>query len=300
MTLKMDLRSNPLPARRIEQGGPRRSDTLENARWAISVWWYLFGELLLWAQSQLAGYQFAKRNPFFIAQLEDKLGHGISADSHALEYIGLCYSWNHVNDADPLFCQISDALEKYDGGLDPQSMRNLIRELLSSTCANNSFWRFELSSALFALNLGQQAPLTTPDPTRRQGNALQLLLLKVKALQHVHFKIGQGLKKYRALEFVADELGQSTETLRSWEKLICTDDDMVVQLQAAQLAGELEAELDQCSVFELIKKYAAGVHRNKTDIEYAKIALQNLRSAPLNEIQQKLRAGRLAKMLGEK
>jgi putative ABC transport system substrate-binding protein len=27
MTLKMDLRSNPLPARRIEQGGPRRSDT---------------------------------------------------------------------------------------------------------------------------------------------------------------------------------------------------------------------------------------------------------------------------------
>lgn len=32
MTLKMDLRSNPQPARRIEQGGPRRSDTLKQAK----------------------------------------------------------------------------------------------------------------------------------------------------------------------------------------------------------------------------------------------------------------------------
>jgi hypothetical protein len=286
-----------------EQTDPGRGPTseemkLEYARWAISMWWYLFGELLLWAQSHLAGYEFAKANPKFMAKLSKMLGEEPSVDSHVLEYIGLGYSWNRVNYDDPMMNKISDAIEKHGDGLDSASMRFLIRELLSSTSANSSFWRFELQSALYALNLGQVQPLTRPEPTRRQGNPLQLLNWKVMALQHVNFQIGKGLKKYRALQVVADAIGQSTETLRSWEKFISGDDDLMMALEAARLAGELESELDKQPISKLIEKHATQYHRHTTDIEYAKLTLRELRSTPLDKIRQGLRSGRISKRSG--
>jgi hypothetical protein len=167
-----------------------------------------------------------------------------------------------------------------------------------STCANNSFWRFELQSALFALNYGQQEPLVRPEPTRRQGNPVQLLLLKLRALQHVNFHMGKGLKKYRAQQLVAGELGQSVETLRSWEKLLLADDDLAMDLRAAQLAGEIEKDLANDSISELIKEHALQVHRNKTDVYWAKHALRDLRATPLDKIRDGLRAGRLGKKAG--
>jgi hypothetical protein len=83
----------------------------------------------------------------------------------------------------------------------------LIRELLVSRSANSSFWRFGLQSALFALNVGHVEELFKPEPIRRQGNPIRLLNLKVKALQHVHFLVGKGHKKYRALHTVAEAIG---------------------------------------------------------------------------------------------
>ena len=56
--------------------------------------------------------------------------------------------------------------------------------------------------------------------------------------------IGKGLKKFKALENVAQGIGQSVETLRSWEKTYGYDDDFMMALRAAGLAGDLEQELD--------------------------------------------------------
>jgi hypothetical protein len=120
------------------------------------------------------------------------------------------------------------------GGLDSGAMRFPIRELLSSTSANSSFLRLKLQSALYALNLGQLQSLTRPAPTRRHGSALRVLIWKVMALRRVYFQIGKGPKKYRALQLVADEIGQSAETLRSWEKFISGDDDLAVALTTAK------------------------------------------------------------------
>jgi hypothetical protein len=280
-------------------GPDSEEDKLENARWAISMWWYLFGELLLWAQSHLAGYEIAKANPDLRDKVLPKLvGHELTVDSHVLEYIGLGYSWNRVNYDDPMMEQIQNSMEKYDGGLDTPAMRNLIQELLSSNSANSSFWRFELKSALFALNLGQLQPITRPEPTRRQGNPLRLLNWKVMALQHVNFQIGKGLKKYRALQQVADALGQSTETLRSWEKFIAGDDDMMMAIRAARLAGELESQFDKYPISELEKLHATEYHRHTSDVEYAKLALKELRSTPLEKIRDGLRSGRMGKPSG--
>jgi hypothetical protein len=281
-----------------DRGSASEENKLENARWAIEMWWYVFGELLLWAQSQLAGYEYGRSNPDFMERLSKIFGHEITVDSHVLEYIGLGFSWNRVNYDDPMMQQVEEAMENSEAGMDEAAIRSLIRELLMSRSANSSFWRFELQSALYALNLGHVDEIFRPEPIRRQGNPVQLLNWRMMALQHVYFHIGKGLKKYRALQLVADALGQSTETLRGWEKAILADDDLMMNVGSAKLAGELESGIDQHSIAELIKLYGAEYHRNIADIEYARYALNTIRSTPLEKIREGLRRGRKAKQSG--
>jgi hypothetical protein len=45
---------------------------LECARQAIEIWWYLFGELLLWAQSQIAGNEICRANPGFVQKIRTR------------------------------------------------------------------------------------------------------------------------------------------------------------------------------------------------------------------------------------
>jgi hypothetical protein len=137
------------------RGPASEEDKLENARRAIDIWWYLFGELLLWAQSHIAGYEFGRSNPDFMEKLSKMFGHEITVDSHILEYIGLGFSLNRVNYDDPMMQQVEGAIEKSDADMDEAATRNLIRELLMSRSANSSFWRSELQSALYALNLAK-------------------------------------------------------------------------------------------------------------------------------------------------
>ena len=290
----IQLYENTDPSR----GTASEENKLEFARQAISIWWYLYGDLLLWAQSQIAGYEFGRSNPEFIEKLTKIFGHEITIDSHALECIGLGWSWNHVNDDDPMLQKVGDAMEKSKASMDERAIRSLIRELLTSRSANSSFWRFELQSALYALNIGHVDEIFRPEPIRKQGDPLQLFYCKLMTLRHVYFHIGKGLKKYRALRLVADELGQSAETLRSWEKFISGDDDLMIELGWSSLAGELEGDLDKHSVPELIKMHGAEYHRHTADIEYASQTLKIIRSTPLKEIRDGLRSGRLAKRSG--
>jgi hypothetical protein len=70
-------------------GPSSEEDKLEAARQAISIWWYLWADLMLWAQSHLAGYETLKSHPQLRERLEKLLGTEITVDSHALEYVGV-------------------------------------------------------------------------------------------------------------------------------------------------------------------------------------------------------------------
>jgi hypothetical protein len=280
------------------RGQASEDGKLELARQAVSIWWYLFGELLLWAQSHLAGYEIRKSNPKFIDSLSKKLGCEITVDSHVLEYIGLLYSWNHVNADDPMMGLVDDAMTRGAIGLSDINLRALIRELITSRSANSSFWRFELQSALYALNLGHVDDLARPASIRRQGDPVELEDWKVTALRHVYFRMGKGIKKYRALQEVAETIGQSSETLRSWEKAVQADHDLAMFLEFARLAGELESELDKRSEKDLVRLYGTEYHRHTSDIEYARSTLKLLRSRPLERVREGLRRARTAKRSG--
>jgi hypothetical protein len=111
----------------------------------------------------------------------------------------------------------------------------------------------------------------------------------------VHFLVGKGLKKFKALENVAQGVGQSVETLRSWEKAYGYDDDFMMALRAARLAGELEEELDSRPINEIIDEYGEEYFRHSSDVEYAKLTLGELRAAPLEAVRVGLRTARATK-----
>ena len=279
-------------------GATSEDSKIERARQAISIWWYLYAELMLWAQSQLTGYEFVRSNTGFLSVLSEEFGEEPTRDSHLLEYIGLQWSWNHVNYDDPMSERVQSLLEDKRWNLDETALRMLIRELLMSRSANSSFWRFELQHALFHLNLGHVDPLVKPNETRRQGNPAALFYWKARAIHHVYFQVGKGLKKYRAQQLVADAIGQSVETLRSWEKTLSqqSDDDFTMEIEAANIAGQLEEELDEKSPFQrLEQEFGARYHRHSSNIDYARMMLSALRRDPLKDVKDGLRKSRATK-----
>ena len=278
------------------RGPGGEENKLEAARQAISIWWYLWAELMLWAQSHLAGYEMLKSHPELRERLEKMLGTEITVDSHAVEYVGVYFSWNHVDDSDPVLSAIHEIMaEEFEITMSDPTLRPIIQEMLQSRSANSSFWRFPLRHAMFALDLGEVDELIKPSAIRRQGNPVALYRWKLLALSHTRFLMGKGLKKYKALEKVARSVGQSVETLRSWEKAYGFDDDFAMGLRAAELAGELEDVLDAHPISYIIKEYGQEYFRHSSDVEYAKLTLGELRATPLEAVRDGLRKARASK-----
>ncbi len=67
------------------------------AREAIHIWWRIYGILLLWAQSQIAGYEIVRETPEYARQLEKLREDDLTEDSHELELLGLAYAANIPN-----------------------------------------------------------------------------------------------------------------------------------------------------------------------------------------------------------
>jgi hypothetical protein len=248
---------------------------------------------MLWAQSHLAGYEMLKSHPELRERLEKQLGAKLTVDSHALEYVGVYFSWNHVDDRDPLLAAIHEIMEREFEIINPP-LRPIIRELLVSRSANSSFWRFPLQHALFALDLGEVDELVKPSKIRRQGSPVALYRWKLLALAHARYLMGKGLKKYKAMEKVAESVGQSVETLRSWEKGYAFDDDFMMRLRAAEIAGDLEDVLDG-KPSRRLEEYPQEYFRHTSDIEHARLTLRELRDTPLEAVREGLRTARSSK-----
>jgi hypothetical protein len=57
---------------------------LQRAQRAIDIWWHIYGRLLLWAQSQIVGYEIARSFPKAVDKLMELRGSEIYEDSHEL------------------------------------------------------------------------------------------------------------------------------------------------------------------------------------------------------------------------
>ena len=110
---------------------------------------------------------------------------------------------------------------------------------------------YELSQAFEGLLFGQQYQLVKPEPVRLTRPGHELWHLRFKAICHVHFLMGTGLKKGEAQEKVADayRLNDSPsvsgrETLTKWEQRL-TD-----RFDAAVIKDALEGAFNRGTWFK--------------------------------------------------
>jgi hypothetical protein len=273
------------------------------AQMAIENFWYLHGKLLGWAQAHMTGYCVLSENPKLVGFLEDKLGYEINEDSHLLEQIGLQYNYTPPDNEDKALTDTLALLEEFNTQnpgdeeliLTPNVIRATIRELLMSRCADNSYWRFELQHSLGALNEGEADELVQPSPGRRQGLPASLNRWKLEALRQVRFRVGQGYKKYRALEEVGKAIGQSPEALRSWEKELERSRDRSIDLYCSELAGRYDRQFQGIENIKIPETETKIRHRGLTNFERAKYLHKDITDRQFPEIQDRIRHYRSVK-----
>ncbi len=273
---------------------------LARARHAIEVWWRLHDKLMVWAQAHLTGHSICMHTPELTDFLNRELQTEITEDSHILEQIGLLYSCNPPDDCDPDLLRAEDLIEEFKKEaaendfpapgeevelLTTTALRTLVRELLVSRSANSSYWRFELQTSLAALNEGEVRGMSSPARKKRQGQPYSLKQWKLHAIRQVYFRIGKGMKKYRALEEVGRGINQSTETLRDWEKGLRQSKDYKVDLCCCELAGRFQNELKKGHYTSIPDYEEFGSHRGVDAVDRADILLRLIEGGSLEEIR---------------
>ena len=279
-----------------EQGEESELAKHELAQLAVEKLWYMQGKLLGWAQAHLTGYSILSENPELVSFLEERLGYPLHEDSHALEQLGLVYNLNPPDRDDPALQRMEVLLEEYNALhpgddeviLTASAMRRTIRELLMSRCADNSYWRHDLQDSLAALNDGEIDGLATPSPGKRQGLPYSLNRWKLEALRQVRYRIGWGMKKYRALEEVGQGIGQSPETLRDWEKELERSHDRAVDLFCSELAGRFRAHFKGENEMVSPDGDEYDSHRGVNHLDQARYLLPTIESRTFEEIKAKI------------
>ena len=86
---------------------------MERARQAIELWWYVYRYLLTWAQSQITGFEWAKTHPNEALEIADSLAFlTCLEDLHLMEYLGMMFVYNVVDQTDPFYKQVSTHFER--------------------------------------------------------------------------------------------------------------------------------------------------------------------------------------------
>lgn len=285
--------------RNYEVSDPDRDDKepinkTEVAAHTIEVWWQLYGHLVAWAQAHFTGYAALSHSPELVSWIEEKFQAELDEDDDLIEYIGWQYIPNRYFKENDLLVELDNLFEEIDfEPLTTPALRSLVIDLLLSRSANSSYWRFELQDSLRALNFGQSDSLSTPEKTRRQGEPYSLLQWKHAAILKLYFFMGQGMKKYVALEKIGDGIGQSPETLRTWEKLLLQDERFRFELWSAEVAGMYENELEKKS--EIPSAEEMGMFRGTYMTEMAAVLLPFIKKMSFERIQEKLHFYRNAK-----
>jgi hypothetical protein len=165
--------------------------------------------------------------------------------------------------------------------------------MLDSRSANSQFWRHRLQLALLALNEGEVQDIVQASAVKRQGQAHTIQWYKHAAVQWVYYFVGKGYKKYVALERVSREIGQSVETLRSWEKSLKKHPVYEFDFHCARIAGVYEERLqtpEQMAILE--DEVCARFYRSTTDIFRAYQFLHLSDMFSLDEVRRNLREAR--------
>lgn len=252
-----------------ELGKKSEPDKMENARISISLFWELFDLLGYWAQCQLIAYKRSEIDREFTSSMIEE-NEGLTCDSHVLEEVGDAFLQAIANEfSEPDFNYFdSEANHMSFQGRHSQLLRLFLFEMLASQSPESHPWRFAFQKALRAMNRGQTEELLKPMPIRKTGTPFALGEWKLEALLQIFYRVGQGMKKYRALDLVSEAIGQSTDTIRDWEKDAKLDEDYSIELRCAELAGRYSEKFK--NIEEITIGFPDhGTHRGRPLIQIA-------------------------------
>lgn len=276
-----------------DAGSYSEENKLEKARVAVDVWWKLHGVLMGWAQSQILGHLVLKDLIALEGRKDWKKVVEKYKNSHDAEGIGFQYIMNFNRAKDEVIGTDSSVLEGFREGDFPQPLkvtvlRELISELISSNSSVSYFWREELNYSLQALNHGENDLFSTPIKMRKQGRPFSLRRWKFESISQVRFRMGKGIKKYVALDNIGRQIGQSSETLRSWEKQFIKSEDSAFWLNIAEICGRYEDEIETAK-FDIIPKHIREkAYRGETLVDFGQLCLLHLKTRELADIEKNI------------
>lgn len=136
----------------------------------------------------------------------------------------------------------------FPGDLDPIVARKWLMNLLrTNTGIFDIGLRWDALIALEAADFGEILPFLKATKKNRKVD-WTILQLRLRAIECIYYRVGQGMKKYVAEEEVAKAFDKDPTTIRSWERRLKSD------FGVAEVARRLELAQD------------AGVHlRNASD-----------------------------------
>lgn len=111
----------------------------------------------------------------------------------------------------------------------------------------------ESAAALRALDFGETKPLLGATISAHRGAAYTLSQLRLKALAHVDYRRGSGLREAKSREIVAEAYGTSSENIRTWAKVLLPK---IVGDAAVKENARIARAMGQY-YFELSKKHFA-------------------------------------------
>jgi hypothetical protein len=113
----------------------------------------------------------------------------------------------------------------------------------------------ELLDAFGALEWGEVRPMVTPTPTKQRGGLPWVKTrLRLRALELVAFLEGRGSSKGDAQECVADAIGVSFDTLRSWEAILKQHPHYNHLIQFAWGAGRADETEDDPVILQTLSE----------------------------------------------
>ena len=151
----------------------------------------------------------------------------------------------------------------------------------------------ELQQSLAALNHGEVDTLATPNKKKKQGRPFSLQKWKYETLMQVRYRIGQGVKKYVVLEEIGNAIGQSPETIRSWEKTLKKDPDIEFAMWLGEICGQYEEAIKERDFDKIPDEIRYEFNRNQNVEDLAAYYLRSIKSKKLTQIKDKLREYRL-------
>jgi len=216
-------------------------EKLQSAQYSFDLFWQLYGKLMIWAQNQIVGYEQA-RDDNEVAELVALISSNgqIHDNVHGFELLGASMTMRRSYGKKDIEEKFNFIVNHLETDISDSALRKAYIKMLLSDDKASQPVRSRLQYALEAVEHGEAAELFKPSRTRRKGSPYALDQTKSMIIMHLCYLEAKGIKTYKALEMIGQDIAASPETIRTWKKELVDKDWFRFQWDCGRIAGQYE------------------------------------------------------------